>query len=53
MKSVLRIASLCVTLLVAACTPGALPEAQGPDGTVFHPMTVERLPARRWRLLLT
>ncbi|MBQ9398994.1 MAG: helix-turn-helix domain-containing protein [Bacteroidales bacterium] len=45
MKSVLRIASLCVTLLVAACTPGVLPEAQGPDGTVFHPMMVERLPA--------
>lgn len=33
-------------LLAAACSPGSQPEpmAEGPDGTVFHRMTVERLP---------
>ena len=33
-------------LLAAACSPGSQPEpmAEGPDGAVFHRMTVERLP---------
>ena len=31
-------------LFLASCTPGPLPEAEGPDGTVFRKMTVERLP---------
>ena len=31
-------------LTLIACTPGPLPEVQGPDGAVFRRMTVERLP---------
>lgn len=30
--------------LLAACAPGPLPQVQGPDGTLFQRMTVERLP---------
>lgn len=43
MKSALRILSL-LALLTAACTPDPQPEVQGPDGSVFHRMAVERLP---------